>query len=184
MSVSTSLTQKHIKTPRLLLRAAQPGDETGLFAAFSDPEVMRYWSTLPHPAVSETKTWITKMITSPQNGTTDFIIHYVPTDTAIGKIGIWQDSEIGFMIAREYWRKGIVSEALGAVLPYYFEELGYENITADIDPRNEGSENILTKFGFVVVGRREKTWEIGGVWVDSLDLELKKEKWKKTQQKS
>jgi ribosomal-protein-alanine N-acetyltransferase len=181
MSSSSLHPQRQIQTPRLLLRAAQPDDAPGLFKAFSDPEVMKYWSTLPHGAVSETSTWLSKMITSPQNGTTDFIIHHIATNTAIGKIGIWQDSEIGFMIAREFWRKGIVSEALKAVLPYYFEDMGYENITADIDPRNEASESILKKHGFAVVGRREQTWEIGGVWVDSSDLELKREEWRKSQ---
>jgi ribosomal-protein-alanine N-acetyltransferase len=184
MSPSAPLPQKQIQTPRLLLRAAQPSDATGLFAAFSDPEVMKYWSTVPHSAISETTTWVTKMIISSQNGTTDFVIHHIATGSAIGKIGIWQDSEIGFMIARQYWREGIVSEALNAVLPYFFEEVGYEKITADVDPRNEGSESILRKFGFVVVGRREKTWEVGGVWVDSLDLELKREEWRKIQHKS
>jgi ribosomal-protein-alanine N-acetyltransferase len=184
MSSSTPLPQRQIETPRLLLRAAQPSDAACLFAAFSDPEVMRYWSTVPHSHVSETTTWVTKMIASPQNGTTDFIIHHISTNSAIGKIGIWQDSEIGFMIAREYWRKGIVSEALNAVLPYYFETLAYAKITADVDPRNGGSQSILKKFGFVVMGKRERTWEVGGVWVDSLDLELGREEWRKTQPKN
>lgn len=117
------------------------------------------------------------MSASKQNGTTDFIIVY--NDTAIGKIGIWQDSEIGFMIAREHWRRGIVSEALNALLPYYFEEVGYDLITADADPRNYASIKILEKHGFEVVGRREKTFEIEGLWVDSVDLELKREEWRK-----
>jgi ribosomal-protein-alanine N-acetyltransferase len=181
MSTSDSHSQKQIQTPRLLLRAAQQDDASGLFKAFSDPEVMQYWSTLPHAAVSETSTWLSKMIASHQNGTTDFIIHHIATNTAIGKIGIWQDSEIGFMIAREFWRKGIVSEALNALLPYYFEDMGYERITADIDPRNEASESILRRFGFAIVGKRERTWEIGGVWVDSSDLELKREEWRESQ---
>lgn len=116
------------------------------------------------------------MTASKQNGTTDFMI--IHGNAAIGKIGIWQDSEIGFMIAREFWRKGIVSEALNALLPYYFEELGYEKITADADPRNDASIKILEKHGFTIVGRREKTFEIAGVWVDSVDLEMRREVWR------
>ncbi|KAF2428278.1 GCN5-related N-acetyltransferase [Tothia fuscella] len=180
MADTITPSQKTIQTSRLLLRGTRPGEEIGLFIAFSDAEVMRYWSTLPHKSISDTETWISKMIASPQNGITDFIIVDQSSNNAIGKIGIWSGNEIGFTIAREYWRKGIVSEALNALLPYYFDELGYESITADADPRNEASIAILKKFGFVVTGTREKTFEIGGVWVDSVDLEFKREDWAKS----
>jgi ribosomal-protein-alanine N-acetyltransferase len=118
------------------------------------------------------------MIASNQNGRTDFIITLASTSAAIGKIGIWQDSEIGFMVARKYWRQGIVSEALLSLLPYFFEKMGYERITADADPRNDASIKILEKHNFKIVGTREKTFEINGVWVDSVDLELRREDWR------
>lgn len=119
------------------------------------------------------------MIASPGNGKTDFIIELRETRTVIGKIGVWQGNEIGFMIIREHWRKGLVSEAMKALLPYYFKQWSFEIITADVDPRNEGSIALLTRFGFRKCGRREKTFEIGGVWVDSLDFELSREEWEK-----
>jgi ribosomal-protein-alanine N-acetyltransferase len=184
MPPSIPTSERRLETPRLILRAAEPEDAPGLFEAFSSPEVMKYWSTLPHTDLSTTQTWLSKMTTSAQNGTTDFIIHHIPTNSAIGKIGIWQDSEIGFMIARKYWRQGIVSEALNTVLPYFFDDCGFEKITADVDPRNEGSIGILERFGFVITGTREKTWEVGGVWVDSLDLELKENEWREIHKKN
>jgi len=118
------------------------------------------------------------MIDSPENGTTEFIMTHVPSQTIIGKIGIWQSSEIGFLISRAYWRQGLVSEALQAVIPYSFDEKGYERITADVDPRNDASIKILEKHGFVMTGRREKTFKIGGLWVDSVDLVLERTKWR------
>ena len=63
------------------------------------------------------------------------------------------------------------------LLPYFLHSAGFEKITADVDPRNEASLGILQKFGFREVARREKTFEIGGEWVDSIDLEL--EDWDK-----
>jgi len=120
------------------------------------------------------------MISNEQNGCTDFVIvDSASPSLPIGKIGIWSGNEIGFILARSRWRQGIISEALSAVLPYYFEELEFETIVADADPRNDASIGILKKFGFVETGRREKTFEIAGVWVDSLDLTLTRADWRK-----
>ncbi|KAF7502663.1 hypothetical protein GJ744_005276 [Endocarpon pusillum] len=64
-----------IQTPRLLLRAAQASDAEALHLCFVDPEVMRYWSSLPHKSLEETNEWLAKMINSKKtNGITDFVI--------------------------------------------------------------------------------------------------------------
>lgn len=147
-------------------------------------------STPPHKTPAETSTWVDGMIASPTNGITDFIIVRTRTpdpngkdsgggeaDVAIGKIGIYSTGkpEIGFLIERAYWRQGLASEALTHVLPYLFREKGFDEVTADIDPRNQWSKVVLERCGFVVVGCRERTFEIEGAWVDSLDLRLGRE---------
>lgn len=177
--VSGSDGQVHIQTSRLLLRGAQAQHAKELHKVFSNPEVMEFWSTLPHTKLSETEDWLSKMILSPHNGTTDFIISY--NADAIGKIGIWSPNsekevpggELGFLIAKEHQRKGFMTEALRAVLPFYVNDLGYERITADVDPRNDASIALLLQCGFRIIGRRDKTFQIGGKWVDSLDFELR-----------
>jgi ribosomal-protein-alanine N-acetyltransferase len=167
--------KRQIKTQRLLLRAAEPSDAEALHKCFSDPETMKYWSTLPHTTMAQSQKWLESMTSNPQNGILDFIIVESTTSMPIGKIGIWSGNEIGFMIARSHWRRGLVSEALEVVLPYFFNFPRLDLIEADVDPRNEASIGILTKFGFVETGRRERTFELGGVWMDSVDLALKRE---------
>ncbi len=81
------------------------------------------------------------------------------------------------MLSRTYHRRGLASEALAAVLEYLFEERGVEGITTDVDPRNEASGGVLEKHGFAVTGRGERTWEIGGVWVDSEYRGLRRQGW-------
>jgi RimJ/RimL family protein N-acetyltransferase len=44
-----------LNTPRLLLRPWTEDDADDLFAAFSDPEVMRYWDGPPKQNVEEIK---------------------------------------------------------------------------------------------------------------------------------
>ncbi|KAE9972556.1 hypothetical protein EG328_004924 [Venturia inaequalis] len=179
--VSGSDGQVHIQTANLLLRGAQKQHATDLHKAFSDPDVMQYWSSLPHTTLVQTEEWLSKMTSSPQNGTTDFIISY--NANAIGKIGIWSlnpsthvpGGEIGFLLAKEHHRKGFMTEALRAILPYFVNQLGFEIITADVDPRNDASIDILMKFGFRILRRRDRTFQIGDEWMNSLDLELRVE---------
>jgi [ribosomal protein S5]-alanine N-acetyltransferase len=131
----------------------------------------------PHASIERTKEWMSNMAGSKQNGRTDFIIVVKDGSKAIGKIGVWQDQEIGFLLARDYWGKGLAQEALQAILPHLFERIGFEHLTADIDPRNKASERLLKKVGFEFDGYQERSMQIGDEWVDSQYLKLTKERW-------
>jgi RimJ/RimL family protein N-acetyltransferase len=131
-------------------------------------------------------------ISTPQFGnapaTTDAVEPSHPNASpVIGKIGIYapvdssKSGEIGFLLRRSHQRKGLVSEALSAVIGYLFEQRGVEAITTDVDPRNGASIGILEKFGFVLTGRAKRTFEIGGEWVDSEFRTLMKSGWESRQ---
>lgn len=117
------------------------------------------------------------MTVGEQNGVTDFIICLKPDLVPIGKCGIWQGEEIGFMLARAHWRKGLAEESLRAVISYFFSEREMLEIVADVDPRNASSMALLQKLGFEVYDFKERTFQLGDEWVDSSYLKLTKEKW-------
>ena len=85
-----------IETEIISLRAAIESDADVLYGAFSGAEVMRYWSETAHISPERTAEWIANTKAGSHNGVTDFIICLKPEMTPIGKIGIWQDREIGF----------------------------------------------------------------------------------------
>jgi len=72
----------------------------------------------------------------------------------IGIIGFWRmkrehfRAEIGYMLLPKYWRQGITSEAMAAILDYAFNVLNLHSVEADINPENTGSKQILLKSGF------------------------------------
>ena len=111
------------------------------------------------------------------------------SNPVIGKIGVYRaldssrSGEISFMLNRSYQRRGLVSEALSAVLDYLFEHKGVEAITTDVDPRNEASIGISEKHGFVLTGTAEMTLEIGGSWMDSEYRTLNREGWERRRRK-
>jgi [ribosomal protein S5]-alanine N-acetyltransferase len=159
-----------IKTERLVLRRARPADAKALFQVFSDPEVMRYWSSLPHPDVAETRRWLQSMIDAEGPGSDDYIVTL--GGKVIGKLGCWKLPEVGYALARNVWGRGLAHEALSAFVAHR-RTLGPGELTADVDPRNLASRNLLERCSFAENGQAARTWLVGDEWCDSIYYRLR-----------
>jgi RimJ/RimL family protein N-acetyltransferase len=166
-----------IRTRRLLLRPAKSADLSAIHAILSDPRATAYWSTLPHDSLEQSREWLADMMRIPPETGEDFIVQL--EGRVIGKVGLYRFPEIGFILHPEYWRMGLASEALTALLDRAFEIHGLPNVEADVDPRNLASLRLLKGLGFREIGRREKTWLIGEDWCDSVDLRLEARNWRR-----
>ena len=160
---------KTLQTTRLRLRRAHEDDLDALHQIMADPETMRYWSSPPHAEREVTRAILTSMIPGPDMQGDEFIIKY--GGRLIGKLGMWRNWEIGFILAREFWGQGIGTEALTAFVAYAFAGVT-DHLTADVDPRNRASLALLKRIGFAETGRAERSWHIGGEWSDSIYLRL------------
>jgi len=161
-----------LQTERLRLRPARWTDLEPLHRIFTDAEVMRFWSRPTHSDRAQTRDWLRSMIESPPGVGADFIVEL--EGQTIGKAGFFRLPEIGYILAREHWRKGLAYEALSAILDHVFDTRGLEVAEADVDPRNEASLGLLKKLGFVETGRAKRTYELAGEWVDSVYLRLER----------
>ncbi len=160
-----------LTTARLTLRPARVGDEVGLHRAFTDPEAMRYWSTLPHTDIAQTRHFVEGMIwLKPEDGE-EFIVE--KDGEVIGKAGFWRWPEIGFILVRDHWGQGLASEAVTALIAHAFETRGLDEVVADVDPNNAASIALLEKLGFVETGREALTLQIGEAWFDSVYFALR-----------
>lgn len=159
-----------LTTPRLVLRPARADDLDAFHAILSDPRAMAYWSTPPHQSLAQTAEWLAAMRSIPAREGEDFVI--ARDGVAIGKAGLWRFPEIGFILHRDHWGQGLAHEAVGAVVARAFGFHGLAAIVADVDPRNAASLRLLARLGFVETGRRSRSWLVGGVWCDSVDLRL------------
>lgn len=144
-----------------------------MHAILSDAEAMRYWSTLPHAALAESEAWVAATIRAIGRGECDdFFVER--NGQLIGKAGLWNGDEIGFLFSPATWGHGYGHEALGAVIAHAFGAGGRTQIRADVDPRNERCLRLLTRLGFRETGRAERTFCIGGEWSDSVYLALER----------
>lgn len=158
-----------LQTRRLTLRPMRPEDATELHDFFSDPAATLYFGDTHHD-VAQTKDWVRRSSHANPTLTREFTLLH--KGRAIGKAGVWSAPELGFFLRRADWGKGLMHEALTALIPHLFAEMQLPRMTADVDPRNAASLKLLEAFGFVESDRAERTMQIEGVWVDSVYLTL------------
>jgi ribosomal-protein-alanine N-acetyltransferase len=161
-----------ILTPRLRLRRAKPGDLEAMHEIMSNPAAMRYWSTLPHVDLEQTRRWLDSMIAAPPDVSDDFILEY--QGQVIGKAGCWRRPEIGFILHPDHWGRGLAREALIPIIAHVFATFAIDAIAAEADPRNHASLGLMKSLGFIETGRAERTWKIGEEWCDSVYLALQR----------
>lgn len=63
-----------------------------------------------------------------------------------------QSVEIGYCIGEKWWRHGYTSEALAAVIKFFFEEVGTNRIYSEHDPQNPNSGKVMLKCGMKYEG--------------------------------
>lgn len=131
---------------------------------------MRYWSSLPHRDIAETRDWLDRMIASPPEFSDDFVVEH--RGQVIGKAGCYRLPEIGFIFHPACWGQGFAREALSAVIDRVFRVFPIGAIEADVDPRNAACLRLLNHLGFREHGRAERTFKLGEEWCDSLYLAL------------
>ena len=161
-----------IVTERLVLRRARPDDLEAMHEVLSNPVAMRYWSSLPHESVEQTRDWLASMIEDEPGVREDFIIEH--DGRAIGKAGCYRLPEIGYILHPDYWGQGFATEALTAVIAHIFAHHPVDALRADIDPRNLASIRLLERLGFTESHRATRTWNIGEEWCDSVYYTLKR----------
>lgn len=147
-----------LETDRLILRMFSQADLDDLARIYADPDVMRYLSG--HPLTREESAgWLKYFLSGwEQYGFGWWALVLKESKELIGHCGlqfihVTPEVEVTYGLAKEYWRKGLASEAARACLRYGFEELKLDHIYALADPANTGSHRVMERVGM----RYEKT---------------------------
>jgi len=163
-----------LHTKRLLLRPLGAADAPALFEAFSDPRVMRYWSTPPWPSMDAAHALVERDLKAMASG--EYVrlgIERREDGRLLGNCTLFKidapcrRAEVGYGLAYSAWGNGYMHEALLALLEFGFSELALNRVEADIDPRNEPSARSLERLGFKREGCLRERWIVGAEVSDS-----------------
>jgi [ribosomal protein S5]-alanine N-acetyltransferase len=166
--------QLTLRTARLLLRPLRHDDAHALFGVFSDPQVMRYWSSAPWTDVERAREMIGEDLAAMARG--EYIRLGLETrerNEIIGTCTLFdiapqcRRAQLGYALERGSWGRGYMHEALVALLGHGFAALDLNRIEADVDPRNLASTRSLVRLGFRKEGHLRERWIVGGEVSDS-----------------
>jgi RimJ/RimL family protein N-acetyltransferase len=165
------------------MRFVDAGDADGLYRLFSDPEALRYWSSSAWLHPSQAIDNIEQTLKGYENGNALRMALVLPDGELIGTATLYafdhrnHRCEIGYMLARPYWGKGYMQEALPALIAHGFGPLALHRIEADIHPANLASGRLLEGLHFQQEGHLRERWFVGGEISDSVIYGLLRSDW-------
>lgn len=143
-----------LETKRLALREMQPDDAEALFRVLSDEEVMRYYDGVPFTTLEESFQSIERHRRRfEQQEAIRWGITLKGENIVIGNCGFAWDMQhrsaaLVYVLSRSYWRQGIMTEALQALLAFVFDTKNVHRVEAEVVVNNVASVHTLQKFGF------------------------------------
>jgi len=148
--------QPVIDTERLLLRELTLNDAAEIFELRSDVGHNQYIDRPLAATIEDAKDFINKIAAYTLSGQSYF---WVVTDKATsgfaGTVTLWNldkennKAEIGYELLPAHQGKGLMHEAVEAVLQFAFEQMQFTTIEAWTHPDNERSAHLLKSFDFV-----------------------------------
>lgn len=150
-----------LQTPSSLLRPWSLNDRPSLVKHADCPEIAASMRDgFPSPYTLADADRFLAMATSDHP---HLFMAVVVDDQAVGGIGIHllvdiyrRSAEIGYWVSKPYWGRGIISDAVCAILPIAFKNPDIIRIQAGVFSNNPGSMRVLEKNGFVLEAIHKK----------------------------
>ncbi|ASW72904.1 alanine acetyltransferase [Chryseobacterium piperi] len=146
-----------LETERLILKEINETHVEDILRIRSNELINKYVIRNSPKTNYEALDFILTIKKNTENNKTIYLgVSYKNESNIIGTICLWNFSEdrktaeVGYELLPNYHRKGIMSEALEAVLNYGFNELNLQEIIAITNKYNESSKALLLKYNFVL----------------------------------
>lgn len=170
-----------IETERLLLRRIGAKDDNDLFFLRSSKAAMKYLDRPMHSSINETQELIKKIEDGIlQNTAIGWGLSLKGKAQLIGTISYHRiekehyRAEIGYMIHPDYWRTGLISEAIKPVIDFGFNQMNLHSIEANVNPENIASIKLLEKHKFTKEAHFKENYFYNGKFLDSVIYSLVK----------
>jgi ribosomal-protein-alanine N-acetyltransferase len=159
--MDVDITKKVIETDRLILRAWKEGDLNDLFEYARVEGVGERAGWKHHESPDETRGILQMFI----DGKTELAVTLKENGKVIGSVGLHESGwvradenysdlkikEIGYVLSKDYWGRGIMPEAVKAVIDYCFNECALDAVSCCHFLENSQSKRVIEKCGFKFV---------------------------------
>ncbi len=157
MNAPIDLTGVCLETDRLVLRTWQPGDLGDLYEYAQVDGVGQMAGWKPHTSIEESRAILSRFIESRDT----FALELKETGKVVGSLGIeplsiplppaYDDMagrELGYVLGKAQWGRGLMTEAVGRAIAFCFEEAGCRLLLCGHFVENPRSRRVIEKSGF------------------------------------
>lgn len=155
-----------LETERLLFRQHDLGDLEAFCAMEAEPEVRQYVGGRPRSRAEAERRFREGALRPARDKLAMWATVYKPEQRYIGRCGLYPhitsdgemvpgEATLAFYLAREYWGRGLATEAARAFVKFGFEDLDLTRIVATVQAGNDASVRVLKKLGFVLTRTEE-----------------------------
>lgn len=149
-----------LETPLIILRRFVPEDARAMYNNWAScPETTKFLTWPAHSNIGITQKVLEDWVQNYEKDTYyQWAIVWKQTMEPIGSIAVvsldnsTEKAEIGYCIGKNWWHRGIMTQAVQAVIGYLFTEVGINRIQARHDPRNPHSGAVMQKSGMTYEG--------------------------------
>lgn len=170
------LTPHLIESSRLLVRPVEASDLPALLEVNSSEEVTALLPYGTWTSMADAEAWFSRMQGIQATGlAVQLVVTDKQTARAIGTCLLFRfeegsaRAELGYVLGRPHWGKGLMREALEAVIDSAFGAMRLRRLEAEVDPRNQSSSRLLQRLGFVREGLLRQRWIAKG---ETRDVEV------------
>lgn len=175
-----------VETPRLTLRRATMRDAVDIHRYARDPEVARHVLWEPHASLWDTRAYVRFLLYQYHSGQPgSWVVELKETGRVIGTIGYMSyvadnaTVEMGYSLSRECWGRGLMTEALDAVIGETFRSLQLHRIEAMHFTDNPASGRVMQKCGMQHEGHHRERIYCKGVFRDVEMWAILRKDWEK-----
>lgn len=162
MNAPIDVTNIFLETPRLILRPWRESDLDDFYAYASIPGVGEMAGWPHHESIETSRIILDSFIRHKKT----LALELKETGNVIGSLGLEemcpdplgpekQGREVGYVLSKAYWGRGLMTEAVSAVIRYCFHVLEYDYLTCSHFLSNIRSRRVIEKCGFVNFGESE-----------------------------
>lgn len=158
MNINFKINGQTLETERLILRSFKDSDLKDFYEYASEDGVGEMAGWKHHESIEETKEILDLFIEEDKV----FAICLKDNNKVVGSVGVekygmedklteffnYNGREIGYVLGKDYWGKGIMPEAVNAVINYLFNERSLDFLICGYYDFNRQSKRVQEKLGF------------------------------------
>lgn len=171
-----------LQTERLLLRPFSTADAQAMYDNWAtDPEVTKFLTWERHRSVQDTLAFLSSL---DYNKPDVYQWAIVYQGVVIGSISITEIDEnarigaFGYCIGRSFWRQGIMSEAVQALLPFLFDEVGFHRVEIDHAEKIQLPAQLPKKAALLTRAKAAQNFTVtGNTWISATGQCCRRTEW-------